>query len=208
MHITFRPMPVEPKWKKIDKSVFQMKPTPGTAMLKLKYELGRIGATDIVLEAGFTENQLRNDDYPRADARPSHSTIRITFKRQGTTPMSMTCGGAADWWFNVHLIASTLERLRAIERYGCVQGAEQYAGWNALPPSQPIAASEWASVEQACRFLADTGGLVYTGGTLDAAMLDRFYEQAAKRAHPDVGGSNDLMAKVNRARAYIRGGGA
>jgi hypothetical protein len=181
-----------------------MRSSASIAMMKLREELTRIHATDVVLEAGFNETQLRNDDYPRADAKPSHPRVRLTFKKGGKLAMSMTCGGTTNWWYNVHLIAASLERMRALDRYGCIQSDEQYRGFASLPPGQPIATSEWASVEQACRFLADTGGLVYTGGSLDAAMLDRFYEQAAKRAHPDAGGSNEQMAKVNRARTFIR----
>jgi len=33
--------------------------------------------------------------------------------------------------------------------------------------------------------------------------VETVFRDAAKRAHPDVGGSNDLMSKVNRAKDFI-----
>jgi len=33
--------------------------------------------------------------------------------------------------------------------------------------------------------------------------VETVFRDAAKKAHPDVGGSNDLMSKVNRAKDFI-----
>ncbi len=205
MHIAFKPMPVAPPCRSVARSALHMRSSASVAMMKLRQELTRIHATDVVLEAGFNETQLRNDDYPRADAKPSHPRVRLTFKKGGKLAMSMTCGGTTNWWYNVHLIAASLERMRALDRYGCIQSDEQYRGFASLPPGVSVPVHEWASVESACRYLSTVGGGVYMGEQPDAEILDRLYSLAAKRAHPDAGGSNEQMAKVNRARDYIRG---
>lgn len=202
MYIAFKPMPVPPPCRGIHSSALGMSSSAGKAMDKLMYELTRIKATDVVLQAGFTENQLRNDDYPRADAKPSHPRVRVTFKKDGKLPMSMTCGGSDTWWYNVHLIAASLERMRALDRYGCIQSDEQYRGFAALPPGVGIPLSEWPSVEAALLFLFSEAGMAFDNTTKH--RYEEAYQLAAKRAHPDAGGSDEQMAKVNRARAYIR----
>lgn len=205
MYIAFKPMPVPPPCRPVSRSALHMRSSPSTAMTKLKEELTKIHATDVVLEAGFTENQLRNDDYPRADAKPSHPRVRVTFKKEGKLPMSMACGGTTNWWYNVHLIAASLERMRALHRYGCIQSDEQYRGFAALPPGVGIPMNEWPNVEAAFGYLASIAGSDCRGRQHNAELLDELFQAAARNSHHDTpGGSVEKMAKVNRARAYIR----
>jgi hypothetical protein len=214
IEIMFRPMPKCPGFKPLGKNC-NARAGHQKAMALLRYELQRIGATDVVLEAGFDAKQIRVDGYPYSNARPSHHTVRISFRRNGKVPMAMTSGGWADWVLNVYMIAKTLENLRAIDRYGCTSKGEQYAGWSQLPPGAAngdgvgaIQAGEFASVADAMRFLSTTGdGEILS---LSADDLDKVYRAAAIKAHPDKGGSHELMSKVNRARDYVReaaGGG-
>lgn len=171
----------------------------------LERELGQLKARDIIVEVALDHGDIRNDGWPRSSARPRTPGIRISFQsRHG--PLSYECATYKDWEQNMRGIALTLERLRAIERYGAVKGGEQYKGWAQLPPGGvAIATAEWRTKEEAMRFLCRTAGVV-EGGNL--SMLDQVYPQAARRVHPDVGGSTELMSKVNRARDYIRSGGA
>jgi len=57
--------------------------------------------------------------------------------------------------------------------------------------------SEWASTDDARRWLA------YVAKLDMRETLDRTYKQAARTEHPDAGGSDQRMAKVNRAHDYI-----
>jgi hypothetical protein len=209
IEIMFRPMERCPGHKTIGKNC-NARASHQKAMSLLRYELQRIAATDVVLEAGFAASQIRNDGYPYSNARPTHSTVRITFRREGNTPMAMTCGGWAEWHLNVYMIAKTLESLRAVERYGCTSGGQQYAGWAKLPPgasgsgpaATPHQAAEWVTVEDAMRFLSRVAD-----GDLHSTLakdLDAIYRAAALKAHPDKGGSAELMGKVNRAREFVR----
>ncbi len=165
----------------------------------LRDELRRAGATDVILEAGYPDNTFRPDGWPYSNAKPLHPDVRLSFKKNGKTPLAFECGGWDRFDLNVYMIALTLNSLRAVDRYGCTQGDQQYRGWAQLPPAQPIAAAEWPHVEGAMRFLASVAG----AGAWTLADLLVVYRAAAKKAHPDAGGTQDLMAKVNRAKEYI-----
>lgn len=206
MDITFKPMPKEPKFKRLPAECRPNATYKRTFDL-LRYELVRIGAVNVVLEAGFTDRQLRQDGTPRAETIPSHSTVRITFQK-GKDSLSFTCGGHGKWVQNVYLIGMTLERLRAIDRYGCIQGDEQYRGFSALPPgASSILAAEWASVADAIRFLSEVSGIplnIQPGQGIKPEALKHLYNAAAMKTHPDLhGGSEAMMAKVNRAHDFI-----
>jgi len=206
--VQFRYMPKQAKWRPVHKDSKGIKATWSRAFAALKYELGRIDAKSVIVEAGYPENRLRNDGWPIANATREHGHVRISFTKNGV-PMSFFFGGWVETEQNVYMIALTLKALRAVERYGCAQAGEQYRGWSALPPGGGIAAAEWSSVEEAAKFLctvawgphADTRNVV--PGVASGPMLDEVYRRAAKKAHPDVGGSNDLMSKVNRAKDFI-----
>lgn len=174
-------------------------------MRTIRYELGRLSATDVVMEAGFRPDQIRQDGYPYSSQSPVHPTVRLSFKA-GKKSLAFTCGGHKDWVVNVYAIAKTLEALRAVERYGCTTGGQQYAGWSQLPPgASSIAAAEWASVEDAMRWLWRVGF-----GTVPSPLpmeFDAAYRAAAKKSHPDAGGTAELMSKVNRARDFIDASG-
>ena len=200
----FRAMPVEPPWKPLGKGCIK-DATHTRAFSLLRYELGRIGATDVVIEAGFRPDQIRNDGLPYSSAKPIHSTVRITFRKSGVLPLSFTAGGHADWFVNLYLIAMTLERLRAIDRYACTQGDEQYRGFSSRPPGGGSAASEWSSIEDAMRYLCRVGSPDVL--SVLPADLPHVYHAAAKKAHPDAGGNTELMSKVNRARDFVEHGG-
>lgn len=180
----------------------QARPGWSKAFELLRYELAKINATHVVVEAGYQPNQVRADGWPYSNAKPEHHQVRVSFKR-GNVPMSFSQGGFSAIEYNVWLIGRTLNALRAVDRYGCTQGGEQYRGWAQLPSG--IQAAEWSSVEDAARFLLRTEGVMVDQDGIDAVLLDPTgsYREAARKAHPDAGGSNDLMSKVNRARDYI-----
>lgn len=211
MDILFRYMEKRDQFKSIGKDAvggFRGRVTWTKAVNTLRYELERVGATDVVVEAGYKLNQVRNDGWPYGSDKPEHGQVQVSFKRNGKTPMAFFCGGWTAFEYNLHMIALTLERLRAVERYGCVQGEEQYKGWAKLPPGAnegraPIVTEEFASIEDAMRYLSKIGdGEVIS--TLPAD-LDLVYRAAAKKAHPDKPrGSVETMAKVNRARDYVQ----
>lgn len=191
--------PARPRWKDISWS--QM-------LDNLEQELWHLEATDIVVEAALPRAKIRNDGWPYSHAVPDSPGVRITFKahKRGGAELAFECGTFADWLQNLHAIGLTLQRLRLIDEYGATRG-QQYRGFAALPPGG-IAAVEWASVEDAARFLLVCGG----GDPADehkvvsdvlGRYLDAAWKLAAKRHHPDAGGDAATMARINRAKAYI-----
>lgn len=178
----------------------------------LRFELAKIGAKQVVIEAGYKPHQVRADGWPYSNAKPEHHHVRVSFSKDGV-PISFLQNGFNCVEYNVWLIGRTLNALRAVDRYGCTKAGEQYKGWAQLPPgasgSAPIAAAEWATPFDAATFLLDTGdpngecrvlrSEVIRGG----AVLEDAFRAAAKKAHPDTGGSADLVSKVSRARDFI-----
>lgn len=205
MYMQFKPMPVRPTHPPHPGGTMNVRPGYDKALNKLRYELGRIDAKEVVIEAGFSERQIRpTDGLPRGDQRPAHPVVRVTWK-MGNRPMSLVCGIWSDYVKNIYMIAMTLESMRAIERYGCVQGQQQYSGFAALPPGVGIPMNEWPNVEAAFGYLASIAGSDCRGRQHNAELLDELFQAAARNSHHDTpGGSVEKMAKVNRARAYIR----
>lgn len=177
----------------------------------LEREIRHLAGKDIVIEIDTTLSQIRNDGWPYSSAKVGRPGVRISFASKHG-PMSYTSVQYARWETNIHAVALTLERLRAVERYGCVKNAEQYQGFSALPPGRGgrsgIQVGEWSSCEDAARFLLSVWGGSYTEDDIQATVHDPTgtWRDASKKVHPDLpGGSEAMMSKVNRAREFIQG---
>lgn len=193
------------------RSARSSKPNWTRAFELLRGELKKIRATNVVVEAGYRPDQVRADGWPYSNAVPIHEQIRLSFTKDGE-PVSFFqgtfAGSIACVAYNAWLIGMTLQALRAVDRYGCTQTGQQYKGWAQLPPGRDsIAAAEWPTVEVAVRFLMLTGWNFDLPGSVNAFFsgepFKELYRDAARTAHPDAGGSVELMARVNRARDYI-----
>lgn len=175
---------------------------------KLERELRHLGAEDVLFVADCDASAIRRDGMLYADARLRSQGVVLSFtacsQAGKRTPLKFPCDTYDDWRTNLHAIALALEALRAVDRYGVTRRSEQYTGWSQLPPGGGIATAEWASTEDAMRFLSKVGD-----GPLLSSLkgdLRTVYRQAAEKAHPDKpGGSEALMAKVNRAKDFIEG---
>lgn len=156
----------------------------GQARDELLVELGRLGAHDIVVS---TNVQLRRDGLPYADARePDDPGAAVYFNRR-KKPYVIACDTYNRVKFNLRAIGATVEALRAIERHGASQMLEQaFSGFAALPPARLAEASWW-----------DVLGV---GADATLEEIDGAYERLALEHHPDRGGDDDQMARVNRAR--------
>lgn len=182
----------------------------------LERELTHLRATDIIVEGGFESHQVRNDGWPKGGASPRHHDIRLHFKSQHG-PLSFECGCFDHYEANLRAIGLVMQDLRLMKARGVGSGQEQYRGWQQLPPGghgpdrPPCPAPpppEWPTAADALEFLAAQAGFRSAGDA--PADLAALYRAAAMRAHPDKGGSSERMARVTRARDFIRrsGGGA
>lgn len=196
--ITFRPIDTWSGRLRTSRNRSRFKIDYRALIDQISKELTHLGAKETIILVACAESQLREDGLLRSSAVPAHPgvVLYIPNSRQGRlrfqTDMYMK------WQENLRAIADALEGLRVFDRHGVGKGGEQYRGYSALPPSAPIAAGEWSDVHSARRFLA---GLTHLSV---GAHPDYLYREAAKVAHPDVGGSAELMAKVSRARDFIR----
>lgn len=146
----------------------------------LKRELSKLGAHNAVIEMALTEREIKLDGWPRAEARPSHPGVVISFESKHG-PLRYGTDAFPDWKENVRAIALGLEALRKVERYGIGKRGEQYQGWRQLASGGKMTEAE------AQNLLDNYGG-----------------ERAALKAtHPDAGGNAEDFAAVQEAREVL-----
>lgn len=164
----------------------------------LEKEVGMLAGHDatLVLQLAVTERDCRLDGWIRADARPAHPGAILAFdSKHGPLRYSTdlyrhgsTYGGRylVGWQANVRAIALGLEALRKVDRYGIARGGEQYRGWKAIPQT---------TGQDAKALLFQVTGEP-TPSDRDTKSL---YRWALRVAHPDQGGSRELLEQVMEA---------
>jgi hypothetical protein len=184
----------------------------------LEAELKAIKAREIVIEAFYTHDQIRNDGWPRANQNPTHPGVILGFKkpdgpvfyRDGKpmvklAPLSFPCDTYYHIEHNIHAIALSLQALRAVDRYGVTKRAEQYAGWKRI---EAPAVNGFATKEDAAAFIIaqqDTPTPTYSVIS-DVALRNEVYRRAARRLHPDAAtGNHELFVKLQQANAMLEG---
>lgn len=175
---------------------------------KLLDELRHLRCDEALLLCDASTDQFRIDGRMRDGATLRSPGVVLACPETRNGPLRFPCDRYVDWRANVRAIALSLEALRAVDRHGVTRRAEQYRGWSQLPPSRgPIVAGEWASAGDAARFLLETAGddPANSGNVLEVldGSLDLAFRRAMGRAHPDVGGTDELAQRVSRAKAFI-----
>ncbi len=147
---------------------------------RLQRELDLVRARSIVLS---TNVELRLDGLPRSgQPEPRDPGVAVYFQLKGK-PHCLSCDTYTRVADNIAAVAAHIEASRKIERLGVADIAEIFAGFVALP-----APPHWSEIL----------GVPRTA-TLDE--VHRAYRDLAKKRHPDRGGSQDLMAELNTAKA-------
>lgn len=155
------------------------------ALGRLVRELGRLGATDHVLS---TNIPVRLDGLPLSQrvSPPKDPGAALYFRLKGK-PRCLAC----DKWDrvpdNITAIAFHIRALRAVDRYGVGTLDQAFAGYAALPSGVP----NWWDVLE-----------VDPRATLED--VEKAYRRLAQLLHPDRGGSDDAMARLNGAREAAR----
>lgn len=177
--------------------------TPLTLTLPLlTRELDMLGARNAVLEVAIPSEQFRIDGRPRATARATHPGVVLSLPHTKFGPLRYATDTFTTWTDNLRAIALGLEALRKVERYGITRRGEQYAGFKALPPGDqpgPLTAAA------ALVFLTSAAGWQEPLDTGNPSMVDAAYRDAAKRLHPDAGGSTSAFQRLQEAMRVIRG---
>ena len=94
----------------------------------LEFELGKIDARQIVIEAFYSLDQIRNDGWPRGNQNPRDPGVILSFKKPegprflkdgkwyvNIVPLSFPCDTYFYIEHNIHAIALSLAALRAVE---------------------------------------------------------------------------------------------
>ena len=144
-------------------------------------ELERLGVKrdDLVIS---TDIPTRLDGLPRSDRSVADPGVAV-YWRKGKDTRCMAIDRYDRVADNLAAIAATLEAMRAIERHGGAEILDRaFTGFVALPA--PV---QWWQVLG----VAENA----TGEEIDAA-----WRRLAARHHPDRGGDNAQMARINAAR--------
>lgn len=165
----------------------------GKAIDELYAELERLGAENIVLSSNLTMSTFAR---PYAKQRqPEDPGITVYFQLNDR-PMVMARDRYADWRDNIRSIGLAITALRGLQRHGGAHMMERaFEGFAALPP--PGSAHPW-------RETLGVAGLDCTIPTVALAGAEAAYKTLAREHHPDVGGSDDVMAELNTAIAAAR----
>jgi hypothetical protein len=171
--------------------------------------------TDVILQVAAPESAMRLDGGIRADAKVSHPGVIITFDgpsgplRFATDRFessSKWTNGKTNyfpaWQNNVRAIALALEALRKVDRYGVTNSNEQYTGFRALSSGIEMRAAQMTT-DDALEFLAIHGD--WATDTGDPEDIERAYRRAAKRLHPDAGGSTADFQRLQDAKRILDG---
>jgi hypothetical protein len=170
----------------------------------LERELAHAGAKSAVVQLALDQSQFRiSDGKPYANATPSHPGVIVSFNK-GKLPLAFPCDRYLTWVENLRAIALALDALRRVDRYGVTQHAEQYRGWNALPPATPIITPPTMTVEDAARFVGNEGGPVPWGDVMRSPdTFKASKRRASLKYHPDQNNGTErhewhtLQAAVN-----------
>lgn len=162
----------------------------------LERELRHLGARDIVIQAYFRRDDIRNDGWPRSSApKPSDSGVILSFTNREKQEISFPCDTYRSYEHNLRAISLTLTALRAINRYGVTRRNEQYKGWAKLPPA-PDKMSESAAIE----FFNLHAGMKPT----DSDSLRTAYRAAARNLHPDTGTPSHQFILLGQAQTALK----
>lgn len=156
----------------------------GAAIKNVQREVQMLWGSDLVISSNLP---LRRDGIPMARSGYIGDVGVAVYFILKKKPMCFAC----DRWDNVEdnmqAIAKTIEALRGIERWGSGSMVEQaFTGFAALPsPEQP-----WQVLG------------VDSHATPDE--IDTAYRKLVSEHHPDKGGDEQTMMRINAARDALR----
>jgi hypothetical protein len=157
----------------------QFKVPPSQAKREMMEELSRLGAKEIIVS---TDQPLNKDGSPTLRRTWGDPGVAVYFKRKGRAVV-LACDQYAQLHDNMRAIGKTAEAMRSIERWGASDMLDRaFTGFEAL-----AAPEQWWQVL----------GLSEVALPVD---IDSAYRRLAREAHPDAGGSDAAMARLNNAR--------
>lgn len=156
------------------------------ALDELFLELERLGVRDWDVVVSSNLQVARTTGLPRSgQAEPKDPGVAVYFDLDGRS-----CVLACDRWDkvadNVYAIAKHIGALRGQDRWGVGSVEQAFAGYTALP--------ETTSGESCWDVLG-------VDRSASRADVERAYRVRAMTEHPDQGGTDERMARLNQARS-------
>jgi hypothetical protein len=191
----------------------------------LKAELTRVSARRVAIQSGHYGDDIRNDGLPRVNARrPRFPGVSLSFEKWipngqkndlgqalGTYELlEFPCATFNDWEDNLRAIALTLKSIRETKKYGVgrVDRDQHYEGFKHKRVEARTASNGNGKLtpEAAAAVIAACAEGGWTAEVLlrSSVEMESAYRQAARNTHPDFGGTDHSMAKVNEAAAVLR----
>lgn len=163
----------------------------------LDREVFKLDGSNVEIAVDVPPTMLRVDGQLRADARTRSPAVVVSFDTP-TGRLVFAADQYTYWQENVDAIARSLEKMRAVDRYGVLQG-KHYSGFKALPAST----SAVMSTSDAAALVGDLGG--YSSGEVlqNTAVARHAVRTAQRKAHPDAGGTADEFHRVQLAKAAL-----
>lgn len=166
---------------------------------KLIKELEQIpGVEDVIIEIDVQSGDIRLDGLPKATAKVP-PPVKVSFSSD-LGPQVYAVDRYDHWHSNLHAVALTLDRLRAIERYGAVRDGQQYAGWSALPAGTPMGTTRDQAIDELVAILNASPAMVAGSFTrFDFEENPKGWLADARRiSHPDAGGDHETFIRVQQ----------
>lgn len=146
---------------------------------RLSAELERLRAQHMTLS---TNLELRLDGQPRSGQTDPADPGAALYFQLGGKDIALAC----DKWDrvadNIAALAKHIEAMRGMDRWGVGSISQAFAGYEALP-----APEQWWQV-------------LGVSPTASRSEIQFAFRDRAKNAHPDAGGSDHAMARLNAAR--------
>lgn len=155
-----------------------------TALERLERQVEALGGAEPVMSSNL---RLRLNGAPDLREEPADPGVAVYFRFKGRATV-LACDRYRRVADNIAAIAAHIDALRRISRYGVGTLEQALAGYRALPADT---AADWRNVF----------GFKEHEDVTAEALQARFRERAAT-AHPDKGGTDEMMMHVNRAREY------
>lgn len=191
----------------------------------LSDELRRMNARYVRLETGHRGEDIRMDGLPKVNAKtPRFDGVCLSFEMRTPTGkkdekgrileayelFEFPCATFGYWEDNLRAIALTLKAIRETKKYGVgrLDRDVHYAGFKhkrveaqtGTPVNGKMDVDAAAAVLAACA----EGG--WTAEVIQRSRdeMEKAYRAAAKNTHPDYGGTDHSMARVNLAAQVLR----
>lgn len=184
--------------------------TVASARKRLLSELGaftrvgqpwRVDPNQVVISSNLP---VRLDGLPYSNVKePADPGVAVYFLLD-QVPHCLPCDRWATVADNIAAIAAHLGALRGMERWGVGDVRAAFAGFRALPPAGANVQPTF-TVEQAAQWLAEQSGLQCSAVDLIGvpANIQLAYRAAAKRLHPDAGGSAEAFSLLQDVKRVL-----